>query len=148
VPLPSVQLGADWDDPSNKDSFLALFGVTFPLPLWQHGGGAKQLADAEAAQAGAGAAEARLETARAMAEAAARLSETRSRALIARDSLLPVAHRIRVRATSAYRLGETGLIALLEALRAERDVTAEAVDELLAFQEARAAWNQVLGQEE
>jgi len=148
VPLPSVQLGADWDDPSNKDSFLALFGVTFPLPLWQHGGGAKQLADAEAAQAGAGAAEARLETARAMAEAAARLSETRARALIARDSLLPVAHRIRVRATSAYRLGETGLIALLEALRAERDVTAEAVDELLAFQEARAAWNQVLGQEE
>ncbi len=148
VPLPSVQLGADWDDPSNRDSFLALFGVSIPLPLWQHGGGAKQLADAEAAQAGAGAAEARLETARALAEAATRLRETHDRALVARDSLLPVARRIRVRATAAYRLGETGLISLLEALRAERDVTAETVDELLAFQEARAAWNQVLGEAE
>ncbi len=145
LPLPSVQLGADWDDPGNRDRFLALFGLSLPLPLWHHGTGASQLAQAEATQAGAAVTEARLETERILAEAATRLRESRGRALIARDSLLEVARRIRSRATVAYRLGETGLVPLLEALRAERDVTAEAVDDLLAYQEARAAWQQALG---
>jgi outer membrane protein TolC len=76
------------------------------------------------------------------------VTEAAARAHTARDSLLPVARRLRERATAAYRAGETGVIPLLEALRAEREVSAEAVDDLLAFQEAWAAWKQILGEVE
>jgi cobalt-zinc-cadmium efflux system outer membrane protein len=145
LPLPSVQLGADWDDPGNPDRFLAVLGLSLPLPLWHHGSAASAVAKAEALQVGAVLSEARLETVRVLADAGTRLRERQGRAVIARDSLLPVARRIRARATVAYRLGETGLVPLLEALRAEREVTAEAVDDLLAYQEARAAWHQALG---
>jgi cobalt-zinc-cadmium efflux system outer membrane protein len=145
LPLPSVQLGADWDDPGNRDRFLLVLGLSLPLPLWHHGSATSAVARAEAIQAGAALSEARLETVRVLAEATTRLRESRGRAMVARDSLLPVARRIRVRATVAYRLGETGLVPLLESLRAERDVTAEAVDDLLAYQEARAGWQQALG---
>jgi len=145
VPLPSVLLGADWDDPGNQDRFLAVLGISLPLPIWHHGSGTSEVAKSEALQAGASLTEARLETARLLTETDTRLRESRGRAVAARDSLLPVARRIRSRATVAYRLGETGLVPLLEALRAERDVTAEAVDDLLAYQEARAGWQQALG---
>ncbi len=145
VPLPSLTAGADWDDPGGKSGALAVLGISLPLPLWQHGDGALALARAEAAQAAAATAEARLEAAQRFAEAEARLRESVGRALIARDSLLPVAQRLRERATTAYQAGETGVIPLLEALRAERDVAAEAVDDLLTFQEARAEWNRTVG---
>jgi len=148
VPLPSVVAGADWDDPGGQRGALAVLGISLPLPLWQRGGGALAQARAEAARAAAATAEARLDVRRDLAEAATRLNEAAGRARTARDSLLPVARRIRERATVAYQAGETGLIPLLEALRAERDVTAEAVDDLLAFQEALAGWKRTLGEAE
>jgi len=148
MPLPSVMAGADWDDPGGKRGALAVFGLSIPLPLWQRGNGALALARAEAAQAAAGTAEVRLETARQLTEARTRLAEAAGRAWVARDSLLPVARRLRERATVAYRAGETGIIPLLEALRAERDVTAEAVDDLLGYQEAWAAWKRIRGEAE
>lgn len=148
MPLPSLMAGADWDDPGGKSGALAVFGISIPLPLWQRGNGALALARAEALQAAAAAGEARLESARQVSEAQARLTEAAGRAVIARDSLLPVARRLRARAMVAYRAGETGIIPLLEALRAERDVTAEAVDDLLGYQEARAAWKRVRGEAE
>ncbi len=148
MPLPSVMAGADWDEPGGKGGALAVFGLSIPLPLWQRGNGALAVAQAEAAQSAAGAAEARLESARELSETEASLTEAARRARVARDSLLPVARRLRERATVAYRAGETGIIPLLEALRAERDVTAEAVDDLLGYQEARAAWKRVRGEVE
>ncbi len=148
MPLPSLMAGADWDDPGGKGGALAVFGFSIPLPLWQRGNGALAVAQAEAAQSAAGAREARLESARELSETEASLTEAARRAGVARDSLLPVARRLRERATVAYRAGETGIIPLLEALRAERDVTAEAVDDLLGYQEARAAWKRVRGEAE
>lgn len=148
LPLPSLAAGADWDNPGGQGGALAVFGVAIPLPLWQRGNGALALARAEAAQAAAATAEVRLETERQLHEARTRLLESASRARVARDSLLPVAHRLRERAMIAYRAGETGIIPLLEALRAERDVTAEGVDDLLAYQEALAAWKRTRGEDE
>lgn len=148
MPLPSLMAGADWDDPGGKGGALAVFGLSIPLPLWQRGNGALAVAQAEAAQSAAVAGEARLESARELQETEASLTEAARRAGVARDSLLPVARRLRERATVAYRAGETGIIPLLEALRAERDVTAEAVDDLLGYQEARAAWKRVRGEAE
>jgi cobalt-zinc-cadmium efflux system outer membrane protein len=148
MPLPSLMAGADWDDPGGQRGALAVFGLSIPLPLWQRGNGALAVARAEAAQAAATTAEVRLETARQLSEARTRLTEAAGRARVARDSLLPVARRLRERATAAYRAGETGIIPLLEALRAERDVTAETVDDLLGYQEALAAWKRTLGEAE
>lgn len=148
VPLPSLTAGANWDNPGGKSGAFPVFGISIPLPLWQRGNGALALARAQAAQAAASAAEVRLETARQLSEARTRLTEAAGRARVARDSLLSVAQRLRERATVAYRAGETGIIPLLEALRAERDVTAEAVDDLLGYQEALAAWKRTLGEAE
>ena len=148
MPLPSLMAGADWDDPGGRQGALAVFGLSLPIPLWQRGNGALALARAEAAQAAAGTAEVRLETARLLSEAQTRLTEAAGRARVARDSLLPVARRLRERATAAYRAGETGIIPLLEALRAERDVTAEAVDDRLGYQEAWADWKRIRGETE
>ncbi|HSB54648.1 MAG TPA: TolC family protein, partial [Gemmatimonadales bacterium] len=145
VPLPTLQVGADWDDPTATHSPLAVLGFSLPLPVWQHGGGATAVARAEANRSSALLAEVRAAEAQRLSETAIRLRHARSRALVARDSLLPLARRVRERAALAYQAGESGVTELLDALRAERDVSAEAVDDLLTWQEARAAWRQARG---
>lgn len=145
APLPTVLLGADWDDPTAAHTPLAVIGFSLPLPVWQHGSGASAVAQAEADRSSALLAETRGAEDQRLSETALRLRYTESRALVARDSLLPLARRVRNRATIAYQSGESAITQLLDALRAERDVAAEAVDDLLTWQEAKAAWNQVRG---
>jgi cobalt-zinc-cadmium efflux system outer membrane protein len=148
IPLPTVQAGADWDDPTVSHTPLAVLGFTLPLPLWQHGGGAAAAAQAEAARSSAALAQVRAAESQRLAETSTRLHYAEQRALVARDSLLPLARRVRERAALAYQAGESGVTELLDALRAERDVSAEAVDDLLTWQEARAAWRQARGYSE
>lgn len=145
VPLPTLQLGADWDDPAVTSTPLAVIGFSIPLPLWQHGSGAAAVARAEAERSSALMTEIRQSEAQQLNETAVRFRFAESRALIARDSLLPLARRVRSRATAAYQAGQSDVTQLLEALRAERDVTAEAIDDLLSWQEAVAAWNRARG---
>ncbi|HTS87200.1 MAG TPA: TolC family protein [Gemmatimonadales bacterium] len=148
APLPSIVGGADWDNPGGPAGPLAVIGVSIPLPLWQHGSGALAAARADAARAAAQVSEARLESASRVAEARSRLWGAAERGRTARDSLLPLARTLSERATTAYKAGETGIIPLLEALRAERDVAAETIDDLLSFQEARAEWRRTRGEAE
>ncbi|MEP6573640.1 MAG: TolC family protein [Gemmatimonadota bacterium] len=145
LPLPSFNLGADWDDPGSGGRLLRVFGISIPLPLWQHGSGAAALAQAQADESAQVAREERLRATSALASARATLEEAALRARVARDSLLPAAARLRQRAAQAYRAGETGVLPVLDALRSERDVTSGALDELLTYQEARAAWNSLVG---
>ena len=58
----------------------------------------------------------------------------------ARDSLIPAAAALRSRALRAYRAGETGILPVLDAFRAERDVALAGLQDQLAFQEAVADW--------
>jgi cobalt-zinc-cadmium efflux system outer membrane protein len=122
-----------------------VIGVTIPLPLWQHGGGAAALAGAQADESAQITREERLRATSELATARVRLEETAARARTARDSLLPAAARLRERAAQAYRAGETGVLPVLDALRSERDVSSGALDELLSYQEARATWNSLVG---
>jgi outer membrane protein TolC len=94
------------------------------------------------------ASEVRLEAIRVIAEARARLEESTQRARFARDSLLPAAHALRERALAAYRAGETGVLAVLDALRSEREVGQAAVEDLLAYQAALAVWYALFGRTE
>lgn len=145
LPIPALEVGVDWDDPSLPNKKLLVVGVTVPLPLWNFGGGDLAVARANAMEAAALATEARSDFLGRSAETRVRILESGRRALIARDSLLPAARRLRERTALAYRMGETSIIPLLDALRVERETALSTVDELLAFQEARAMWNSLIG---
>jgi outer membrane protein, heavy metal efflux system len=144
VPLPALQGGAEWGDPTQPGT-LAIIGLSIPLPLWQHGGGPVDEARARAARAAALAREARLDALRDVRQARIRLLETAGRARVARDSLIPAAAVLRGRALRAYQAGETGILPVLDALRAERDVVLGAVQDQLAYQEALAEWYALTG---
>lgn len=148
VPLPSVEVGAQWNDPSARGQTLLLAGVSIPLPLFDWGGAGVAAADARLRRAQASALEARLEARQRIADAEVQLRASQSRAVVARDSLLPGAQRVRTRAARAYALGETGVLPLLEAFRAERDIVLGAVADLVAYQEALADWRALEGRAE
>ena len=148
IPLPALEAGADWDDPTNPGRSYFVFGVAIPLPIWNQGGAGLDAARAQSEQAAGLAQEARLEGARRVAEATTRRREAATRARIARDSLLPSATRLRERATAAYRAGETGVVPVLDALRSEREIALGAILDLLAYQDAVTEWNRLLGVEQ
>jgi cobalt-zinc-cadmium efflux system outer membrane protein len=141
IPLTTLQSGVEWEDPTEPNAgALALFGVSIPLPLWNHGAGSAAEAEARASEAAAGVREARLTTAQRVEATRIHLVESGVRARFARDSLLPAARALRERALHAYQAGETGILPVLDALRSERDAALAGVQDLLAFQTALADW--------
>jgi cobalt-zinc-cadmium efflux system outer membrane protein len=146
LPLPAVQAGAEWDDPSSPThGALSTVGFSLPLPLWQRGGGAVAQARARTVEATAHVRETRLEVTRALREARIHLEETADRAQFARDSLLPAAQALGARALRAYQSGATGVLPVLDAIRGEREVALAAIQDLLAYQDAVATWYALLG---
>jgi outer membrane protein TolC len=145
IPIPGLELGHEWRDPTLPGQSFWLFGLTIPIPLLNQNGARVAVTGARAEQAAAAVKEARLDAAQQLAEARARLDEAAARALRARDSLIPAAQQLRGRAVLAYQLGETGLLAVLEALRTEREAESAGLEDLLAFQEAKATWYSLLG---
>ncbi|MFN0178083.1 MAG: TolC family protein [Gemmatimonadales bacterium] len=147
VPAPSFQVGVEWDDPAALDhrSFLTV-GVAFPFPLWNIGrGGAVAAARGAAGRAAAVAAETELEFRRLVQEQVARVDHRARRARLGRDNLRPSAERLRVGTIAQYASGRATVLAVFEALRAERDITLTLIDDVLAFQEARADLDAILG---
>ncbi|MEO6057432.1 MAG: TolC family protein, partial [Gemmatimonadales bacterium] len=147
VPLPSVQSGAEWGDPSQPGT-LAVIGVAIPFPLWNRGGGTVGEARARAGRSAALAREARLEAIRQIGQARIRLEESAARARFGRDTLLPAAVVLRNRAVRAYQVGETGILPVLDALRSEHDVSLSTLDDQLNYQEALADWYALSGRTE
>lgn len=146
LPLPDLQGGVEWNDPTNPNQgSTELLGFAIPLPIWNHGGGAAAEARARARVDAAAAGEARLEAERALQERQVRLEEAASRARFDRDSLYPAAHRLRQRAVAAYRAGATSILPVFDAMRGERDAGLTLVRDLVAYQDALAEWNSLLG---
>jgi cobalt-zinc-cadmium efflux system outer membrane protein len=145
VPIPSLTAGAEWGDTDRPGQTMSVIGLAIPLPLWHASGAEVALARARAEFAAAETRETRLEAVRAVSEAQVRLAESARRARFARDTLIPAARELRLRAVAAYRAGETGVLPVLDALRSERDVVLGGVEALVAFQEARARWGALLG---
>lgn len=148
VPVPSLNGGASWDNPDLPGKSFGVVGLSIPLPFWNLAGGERATARVRAELAAAEAREARLDAARVLADSRIRLEESARRAAFTRDSLIPGARAIRERAVVAYRAGETGVLPVLDALRGERDVVLTGVQDLLAFQVARAQWLALLGRME
>ncbi len=147
-PIPSIQGGVEWGDPDLANHGLSVIGFAVPLPLWNTGSAQAALARARADRGAATAREVRLEAVRAVADARARLEESARRARFARDSLVPAARALRERALAAYRAGETNVLAVLDALRSEREVVLAAVQDLTAYQSALAGWRALFGRME
>jgi cobalt-zinc-cadmium efflux system outer membrane protein len=146
IPLPTIQSGAEWEDPSEPNAgALWVFGLAMPIPLWHHGAGATAEAKARSSAAAAQVREARLIAAQRVAAARIRLDESGIRARFARDTLLPAARALRDRAVRAYQAGETGILPVLDALRSEREAALAGVQDLLSYQTARAEWEALNG---
>jgi outer membrane protein, heavy metal efflux system len=152
IPMPALVAGVEWGvEPvaagiGTPDSRTTpIFGLSIPIPIWNHGSEARAEAHGAAVEAAAHAGEARLATAAALAAARIRVAEAATRARFARDSLVTEAGRIRAGAVRLYDAGRTGLLPVIDALRVERDVAQSLVQELLAFQEARADLSALLG---
>lgn len=144
-PVPAIEFGLDWDDPTQPGEKLLVLGLSVPIPLWNTSGAQVAAAQADADEANALLAESRSVLRGQLAATRTRLEESRYRARMTRDSLLPLAHRIRERTARGYQLGETGVVPLLDALRVERETALDMVQELVAFQEAQATWTNLLG---
>jgi cobalt-zinc-cadmium efflux system outer membrane protein len=140
LPIPSLQVGVEWDDPDRPGRALSVLGISIPLPIWNQGGSDLAIARAALDRARADLTEARSAAAREAMELKSRVLESAGRARFARDSLVPMARRLRQRAVTAYASGATGLLPVLDALRAEREVLLAEVNDLVVYQEARAAW--------
>jgi outer membrane protein, heavy metal efflux system len=145
IPLPMIQTGAEWDDPTEPHRPLAVIGLALPLPLWHQGAGTVAEARARAVAAAARVGEARLEAARRVESTRIHLEESGLRARFSRDTLLPAARALGGRALRAYQAGETGVLPVLDALRSERDAALSSVQDLLAYQTALADWESLLG---
>ena len=145
LPLPDLELGRQWDDPGAPVRDLWVVGVSMPIPLFNRGGAAVSAERARATASAADLAEVRLAARRDVATAQAALVESRTRARLAVDSLLPGAARLRERAARAYALGETGVLPLLDALRTEREIVSGAMADLQSYQDATAMWLSLTG---
>jgi len=148
IPVPSLLGGVQWGYPENPGASTVVLGVALPLPIWQQQGANVALAKASAEQAAAQTGEARLVAARDRETAINRVQQTSLRARVARDSLLPAAISLRARSVIAYQAGETGVLPVLEAFRAEREIAAATVRELFGYQAARADYLALLGRTE
>lgn len=151
IPIPSLVAGVEWGATGalaigSRDARVTpIFGLSMPLPFWNQGREALAEARGAAQESAARAAEARLTALAMLRSARIRVTEAALRARFARDSLYPDATRIRAGSVRLYDAGRTGLLPVLDALRVERDVALTLVQELLAFQEARADLNALLG---
>lgn len=149
-PVPSIIAGVQWgsyNGIASAPQTNPILGVALPLPSFSRGGEAVQAARGAAIESAARAAEVRLGTQAQVRALQIRVAERSSRARLARDSLLPQAAALRSGAVRLYEAGRTGVLPVLDALRAERDVAQILVAELLAFQEARADLAALLGRQ-
>lgn len=145
IPVPSLTVGSNWDDPSQRSSRFAVVGLSLPLPLWNTSAAEATMAAARARQAGALAGEVRLEAMRAIVTARARLEESARRARFARDSLVPAVRALRSQALAGYRAGETSVLHVLDAFRSEREIVLAEIQDFTTFQAALAAWHALFG---
>jgi cobalt-zinc-cadmium efflux system outer membrane protein len=128
--VPSVNVGAEWHDPSGAETgLLPTVGFSLPLPLLNRNRGAIAQAEAERmraeAELGFATVTSRAEIARTQRELGMAMSR------LERDrSLVTAAEQVASMSLTAYREGASALPNVLEAQRNARDVLAQYLDDL------------------
>lgn len=144
LPVPSLIAGIEWAGLARGGRNL-IVGASVPLPLWQINGGARAEARASRDLASAAADEVALDVAAQIAAARVRLREAVFRARSARTALVPAAQQLRAGTVRLYDAGRLGLLPVLDALRAEREVQLTALSATLAAHIADAELQALLG---
>lgn len=140
VPVFTLTQGAQ---PEFSYGWRAGVGVTVPLFTTHKAGAELEQATLDHAIALRAAALVRITgdvTAAAAAAEAHRLAHVRYR-----DVILPQAQQVEQLAQDSYRLGQTGIAALLQALQASRDVRLRSLETVAQFQTARADLERAMG---
>jgi outer membrane protein, heavy metal efflux system len=120
-------------------------GLSVTLPIFTTHHGEVEVEEATLAQLAADRGAAAERVAGEVTAAAAQATAAQGQALRFRDDILPRAVEVEALAEESYRAGETGLVALLQALQAARDTRLRAVQAGLDFQIALADLEQALG---
>jgi len=144
LPVPSLITGLDWAGQAQGGRNL-IVGALMPVPLWQQNGGARAEARAARDVAAAVAGEVALEVNAQIAATRIRLTEAMYRARTAEATLAPAARQLRAGTVRLYDAGRVGLLPVLDALRAERDVQLTALAASLAAHVAAADLQALLG---
>jgi cobalt-zinc-cadmium efflux system outer membrane protein len=149
LPMPSIAAGTEWDDPTATNSNgLMTFGVSLPFPIWQHGGGAVAEARASAGVSAARMRETEMEAERELTTRWERLAERTTRARFARDSLVAGARALREGAFRLYAAGSASILEVFDGFRAERDAEVALIETLVAWQDAAADLDALMGRSE
>jgi cobalt-zinc-cadmium efflux system outer membrane protein len=144
VPNPTIQGALTHDAlPEFEWGWRAALSVT--LPIFTNHRPEVEVEQATLAQLKAEREAAAAQVAGEVTAAAAQASAARQQALHFRDDILPRALEVEGLAEESYRAGETGLVALLQALQASRDLRLRAVQAGLDYQVALADLEQALG---
>lgn len=120
-------------------------GLTVTLPIFTPHRAEVEVEQATLAQLAAERDAAAAQIAGEVAAAVAQAAVAQRQALRFRDEILPHALEVEGLAEDAYRAGETGLVALLQALQSTRDLRLRALAAGLDFQVALADLEQALG---
>jgi outer membrane protein, heavy metal efflux system len=142
LPIPSLFVARECCALEGSNNLL---GFSLPVPLLSQGRELAAERAGTAAVARARAEETRLTEQRRLQAVLARYDESRLRAQLSRDSLAVTAQALRAGAVRLYDEGRTGVLPVLDAIRSERDIMRELIDNLLGFQRARAELGVVLG---
>jgi cobalt-zinc-cadmium efflux system outer membrane protein len=144
VPNPVVQ-GALTHDAEPEFLWGWRAGLTVTLPIFNTHRAEVEVEQATLAQLAAERAAAAERIAGEVTATAAQAAAAQGQALRFRDDILPRAVEVEELAEESYRAGETGLVALLQALQAARDTRLRAVQAGLDLQLALADLEQALG---
>ena len=82
----------------------------------------------------------------ALVSSAAVLAQTRRQLYLRyRDEIVPLAQQVEQVAQDSYQLGQTGIVALLQALQSSRDVRLRSLDAASQFQNSLADLERAIG---
>lgn len=140
--VPSVALTHD-SEPEFTYGWRA--GVAITLPLFTTHKAAVAVEDATVRQLTAQREAARLRIVGEVTAAALTAESQRKAYVQYRDVILPQARQVEELAQDSYRLGQTGLAALLQALQASRDVRLRSLDVVSQFQTGVAELERTIG---
>ncbi len=144
APNPVVQ-GAITHDAEPEFLWGWRAGLSLTLPIFTTHRAEVEVEQATLAQLTAERAAAAERIAGEVTAAAAQAAAAQGQALRFRDDILPRAVEVEALAEESYRAGETGLVALLQALQAARDTRLHAVQAGLDFQLALSDLEQAIG---
>lgn len=144
--IPDLSLGAGVRRYNDSEDNAFVFGVSFPLPLFDRNQGEVRAAQMEAAGADASRRATEVDVKTALASAYADLSNARTAAVVLHEETLPAAQRVFEATRKAFAQGAMNYIEVLDAQHTLIGIRSEYLEALAEYHEAKAAVEGLIGQ--